>query len=251
MLSLAEFYAADRLGNLFGAPGPYYGPAGHLGVDVIHAPRTPIPSWCSGRVVISTFYRLLGETVVIDRDDGEGFAGYCHMTIETRAPVGEYISVGETVGTVGSTGLASSGPHAHVTLEPTFTIGTQNALDPLPHIRKALSSLALAGGGTTPIGVDMPLDAADKDWLNKMGASIVQQIKGEGPWVSTPGTIGNVRRDIDWISQKAPESLKAIHAAVQGIEPSATTTDIAPVLEALRALPKALREELARGLSEG
>lgn len=161
--SIADFYAESRLGNLFGVLGPYYGPRGHLGVDVIHGPRVPVPSWCRGRVVVSTFYSKLGQTVIIDRDDGVGFAGFCHLTLESGVPVGRYVNVGDVVGAVGSTGTSSSGPHLHATLEPTSAIGTTLALDPLPHIRAAVaSSLALAGAGVTPIQAAAPLERDDQ-----------------------------------------------------------------------------------------
>lgn len=138
--SVAAFYADRHLGNRFGVLGPYYDDRGHKGVDWIHAPRTPIPSWCRGRVVVSTFYRALGQTVIVDRDDGEGFAGFCHLTLSSGLKVGAYVQPGDVVGLVGSTGTSSSGPHLHATLEPTSVIGTRNALDPLPDIRAAVAA---------------------------------------------------------------------------------------------------------------
>ena len=152
--SVERFYDDAHLGNLFRVRGLYYDDFGHKGVDFVHAARTPVPSWCSGRVVVSTFYRALGETVIVDRGSGAGldrFAGYCHLTTGSRIERGEYVNVGDVVGTVGSTGTSSSGPHLHATLEPAVTIGTRNARDPLPLIRKAVASLAPAGGGGTPI----------------------------------------------------------------------------------------------------
>ena len=156
--SVATFYDDARLGNLFRVRGPYYDDFGHRGVDFVHAARVPVPSWCSGRVVVSTFYRTLGETVIVDRGSGAGldrFAGYCHLTTGSRIERGEYVNVGDVVGTVGSTGTLSSGPHLHATLEPAVTIGTRNARDPLPLIRKAVASLSLAGGGGAPIETEL------------------------------------------------------------------------------------------------
>lgn len=161
--SVAAFYADRHLGNRFGVLGPYYDDKGHKGVDFIHAPRTPIPSWCRGRVVVSTFYRALGQTVIIDRDDGEGFAGFCHLTLSSGLKVGAYVQPGDVVGLVGSTGTASSGPHLHATLEPTSVIGTRNALDPLPHILKARAATIkpAAPAPGVPILPDRPNRKAD------------------------------------------------------------------------------------------
>jgi Peptidase family M23 len=136
-----DFYnEANHLGNTFGQKGPYYGKLGHRGVDFNgHAAGTPIPSWVSGVVVWKQNYSILGNTVIIRRTGG-GYVGFCHMRAASPLALGAKVLVGQTVGHVGSTGSASSGPHLHTTLEPTVNIGTANAQDPLPSIRKAVTS---------------------------------------------------------------------------------------------------------------
>lgn len=148
-MSWIDFYnEADHLGNRFGVPGPYYGPKGHLGVDFNrHAEGTPIPSWTAGTVVAVDYYTRLGNTVIVRTPLGL-FAGWAHLRSRSKLTVGQSIRVGDTVGPLGDTGTSTTGPHVHCTLEPTIVIGTQNAIDPLPYIRKAKADAALAGGGT-------------------------------------------------------------------------------------------------------
>jgi len=140
-----QFYSSARLGNRFGKQGIFYGPRGHLGVDYRHGSGTPIPAWCEGTVADVRYFARLGYTIIIRRKDGT-YAGFCHMKARPKLNIGNHVAVGQTVGLVGHTGTASTGPHLHATLEPTVTIGTANAIDPLPHILKATT--------TPPTGVD-------------------------------------------------------------------------------------------------
>lgn len=151
-MAWTDFYNEPaHLGNRFGISGIFYGPNGHLGVDWNRHPTgTPIPSWTAGTVVTSTFYRTLGWTVIIRRADGT-FAGFCHMQAKSPLPLGASVAVGQTVGAVGNTGIFTTGAHLHATLEPQAKIGTANAFDPLPHIRKAKADHNLTGNTPTPI----------------------------------------------------------------------------------------------------
>jgi hypothetical protein len=211
-----------------------YGPDGHRGVDFNRHPiRTPIPSWCSGRVVVVEFYGRLGQTVIIDRDDGPGFAGYCHMALDVPVDEGNYVDVGDTVGLLGNTGTSTTGAHLHATLEPTILIGTDNAIDPLPAIRAAVArSLTLAGGGTTPIGDPVTFDTDEKTHLDKLGQSIVDQILGKGAFAgradAIPAHIALLRRDMNWMHQESPWSLKSIREALaEGDDISLTPEQVA------------------------
>lgn len=167
-MAVTTFYNELRhLGNVFGQRGPFYGPLGHRGVDFNgHAAGVAIPSWTAGVVAEVTKFRTLGWTVIIRRPDGL-FAGFCHMLEQPLVRVGQTVTVGSTLGKVGSTGILSSGPHLHTTLEPTVKIGTANARDPLPLIRKAVADYALTGGGT-PITPEQ-----DEDML------VFLQVKGQ------------------------------------------------------------------------
>ena len=147
-MTISSFYdEPESLGNKFGVPGPFYGPKGHLGVDWVHPSGTPIPSWTEGVVVTSTYYDTLGNTVILRRPDGR-YAGFCHMRSLSPLGIGAAVRVGDIVGRVGSSGTSTTGPHLHATLEPRATIGTQNAIDPLPYIRDAVNTYDPSGGGS-------------------------------------------------------------------------------------------------------
>ena len=50
------------------------------------------------------------------KDGKVWFIGYCHLQKAPTLKVGDKVNVGDTVGLVGNTGSASSGPHLHATL---------------------------------------------------------------------------------------------------------------------------------------
>ena len=94
--------------------------AGHTGVDVkIGVTGKDVVAVKAGTVVISTAkinsegnYFSYGEYVVISHGDGT-MTLYGHMLANSRkVKVGDKVSQGQTIGTVGSTGN-SSGTHLH------------------------------------------------------------------------------------------------------------------------------------------
>lgn len=86
----------------------------HQGVDLAVPGGTPIKAAGAGRVVFVGPMIMTGNTVVIEHLPGV-FSLYFHME---RADVtdGQVVSQGETIGQVGSTGLAT-GPHLHWQVE--------------------------------------------------------------------------------------------------------------------------------------
>jgi hypothetical protein len=176
---LQAFYNEPKhLGNLFGVRGPFYGPRGHLGVDFNRHPAgTPIPSWTAGLVAAVSKSRNLGWLIIVRRTDGL-FAGFCHLVEQPRLTVGDRVNVGDIVGKVGSTGLFSTGPHLHATLEPAITIGTVNATDPLPYIRKAVQPSTRRKGTMSTL------------FFTKQGNKVLYALAGDSPgteanWLET------------------------------------------------------------------
>lgn len=89
---------------------------GHKGIDVGTSGATPpIIAAASGKVTVSTFSSSYGNYVVIyhgQDEDGNGYATlYAHMTSRSVSE-GQQVTVGDTIGIVGSTGL-STGEHLH------------------------------------------------------------------------------------------------------------------------------------------
>ena len=97
----------------------------HSGVDWAMPVGTPIPALDRGTVVLNQFSKVLGNVVVLrvlgfdpagDKTKKETFfIGYCHLA-EPGLPVGTKVNEGDTIGKVGNTVSASSGPHLHLTV---------------------------------------------------------------------------------------------------------------------------------------
>lgn len=85
----------------------------HGGVDLAGAEGTPIYATRSGYVYRSGYTEYNGYYVGVDH--GDGFASaYLHLT-HYIVSVGEYVSQGQVIGYMGSTGV-STGPHLHFTV---------------------------------------------------------------------------------------------------------------------------------------
>ena len=82
----------------------------HNGVDLACSQGTPIYASRGGQVTTATYGKDAGYYVTINH--GDGYASvYMHMT-HYVVSAGQYVSQGQLIGYVGSTG-ASTGPHLH------------------------------------------------------------------------------------------------------------------------------------------
>jgi murein DD-endopeptidase MepM/ murein hydrolase activator NlpD len=90
----------------------------HSGLDFAMPEGTPIPALANGTIVLQQFSQVLGNVSVLrimDKDGKLAYVGYCHLKAEGLA-VGQKVKEGDTIGFVGNTGSASSGPHLHMTI---------------------------------------------------------------------------------------------------------------------------------------
>lgn len=85
----------------------------HSGVDLAAPSGTPIKATRSGTVTRATYDSGSGYYVSINHGDGFS-SSYLHMTHYIVA-VGDYVSQGQVIGYVGSTGW-STGPHLHFSI---------------------------------------------------------------------------------------------------------------------------------------
>lgn len=103
----------NYISAIYGSPRSYAGaPVSifHTGVDYGAPVNTPIRAVAAGTVVFSQFTGLRGNLVVIDHGLGV-FTSYAHMT-QTLVNVGDVVTVGQAVGSLGNTGL-STAAHLH------------------------------------------------------------------------------------------------------------------------------------------
>lgn len=89
-------------------------PNGHRGSDYNGAPTgSPLKAVSRGKIVLTVYSKVLGHVVVLKT--GIWFWGYCHMLEATPLKPGTIVECGDTIGKLGNSGTASSGPHLHLT----------------------------------------------------------------------------------------------------------------------------------------
>lgn len=82
----------------------------HSGIDIAAPTGTPILASNTGQVTLAADLLATGKTIIIDHG-WNIYSSYLHLN-ELFVEKGEYISKGEEIGAVGSTGF-STGPHLH------------------------------------------------------------------------------------------------------------------------------------------
>lgn len=104
-----------RISSSFGVQRPKISATPHRGIDLVAARGTPVRSPADGQVLSAeASYSLApnyGTVVVIDHGDGWQTL-YAHLD-SFAVKAGDAVRAGDTLGTVGSTGVAT-GPHVHV-----------------------------------------------------------------------------------------------------------------------------------------
>jgi murein DD-endopeptidase MepM/ murein hydrolase activator NlpD len=114
------------------AIGPLSSPFGmrwgrlHAGIDFAARPGSIIRAASSGTVVLASWYGGYGNAVDIDHGNGLS-TRYGHAS-EVLVSTGEYVTVGQPIALVGSTG-DSTGPHLHFEVRQNGT-----PVDPLPFL---------------------------------------------------------------------------------------------------------------------
>ena len=133
----------------------------HRGVDYGAPTGTPVYSSGDGRVLESGFSRSNGNFVFV-KHDGNIVTRYLHLH-KRLVKKGQRVDQGQTIGTVGATGLAT-GPHLHYEF---LVDGThrnpRSILDRLPRAR-SLSGNELASFKARISGIDNQLAQFTKAW---------------------------------------------------------------------------------------
>lgn len=105
----------------------YYGYSGHTGVDIAANRGTAVYAVKSGVVTLSEYHRTYGYQLIIDHGDGTS-TRYAHCN-KLFVSVGDSVTQGENIATVGNTGN-STGPHLHFeVLEDGNAVNPHNYLE--------------------------------------------------------------------------------------------------------------------------
>ncbi|MBL8161587.1 MAG: LysM peptidoglycan-binding domain-containing protein, partial [Anaerolineae bacterium] len=105
--------AAASISSPFGRNRSYNGgpiTRFHSGTDFAGAPGSPVLAAAPGVIVLADTLNVRGRATVIDHGWGI-FTGYWHQT-DQYVQVGDVVSVGQVIGTIGSSGRVT-GPHLH------------------------------------------------------------------------------------------------------------------------------------------
>jgi hypothetical protein len=170
MSALTEFYAVVNWLNRFGIKGPFYGPRGHLGLDLKAKGRQKIPALRSGTVqphLVRSYY--VGYTLSIRHALGD-YDGYVHLYGPSRATPGTVVAAGDFIGEAATwgdfTGISWAGAHLHLTHgnTPRCVFG-EGVDDPAPYVRAAIATLTPASTNKTPL--EDTLSAAEVNDIKK------------------------------------------------------------------------------------
>ncbi|MBL3686038.1 M23 family peptidase [Leucobacter zeae] len=104
----------------------------HTGIDLATGMGTPILAAQSGEVAMTYWDGCGGNMVSINHPNGWQ-TRYAHMNSWAIVSPGQYVSAGQTVGYVGSTGC-SSGPHLHFEMRPNQDNGWYDFVNPAFYI---------------------------------------------------------------------------------------------------------------------
>lgn len=165
MSAVTDFYNNLDLKDGFGATAGRQRP--HGGLDNAKPSGTPIPALFSGTVVGEGISAELGCYIQIQSSNGKVFS-YCHPENPSPLNIGDHVSQGQTVNLVGARGYAT-GPHLHLSVGNTLSIGFAYCEDPLPWVRMALAGHDITdgagptGGGYTAGDLGIPRTTTEED----------------------------------------------------------------------------------------
>lgn len=139
-----SFYTNPDLEDGFGATAGRRRP--HGGLDFPHGYGTPIPALFSGTIAAKGDSAELGFYTQVRLGNGK-VATYCHSEQPSPFAIGQQISQGEIINTVGARGYAT-GPHLHIAIGDTLAVGYAYCEDPWPWVQRALNGEDIPDGGT-------------------------------------------------------------------------------------------------------
>lgn len=108
----------------------------HNGIDLSASVGVPVYSVGGGTVVRASYDSCWGNLVIVDH--GDTLSMYTHLGSYAPVFVGMPVKAGSPIGTVGNTGVCTTGPHLHFTVGTSLemTFGNEaGSLDPVLYLR--------------------------------------------------------------------------------------------------------------------
>lgn len=108
----------------------------HNGIDLSTSVGVPVYAVGDGTIVRASYDSCWGNLVIVDH--GDTLSMYTHLGSFTTTFVGMPVRAGSPIGTVGNTGMCTTGPHLHFTVGTSLdmTFGNEaGSLDPVLYLR--------------------------------------------------------------------------------------------------------------------
>lgn len=169
-ISNSPFHVQARVTRVYGYRSSSYQCGYHTGIDIVpNSNDFTEYSVCNGTVtnVINSTTQALGTQVQIYDTDRGIYWQYCHMVMNSPVvSIGQTVSVGDALGTMGATGKAS-GAHLHLEARntPNFVCGQFQNPATILGIPNEVGAI-INYGGTPPPPPPPPVI----DWIYKDGA---------------------------------------------------------------------------------
>jgi murein DD-endopeptidase MepM/ murein hydrolase activator NlpD len=128
-----EPFPANTRGDEFGNLAPYRKGRPHRGQDWAPGEGKIIPAITAGTVIAIEWSDALGYTVTQNTTDGL-FVLYAHLAAKPNLSIGHVLKLGDPIGKVGTTGLASTGFHLHLSIAKSKNVAVciyDKLIDPL------------------------------------------------------------------------------------------------------------------------
>jgi murein DD-endopeptidase MepM/ murein hydrolase activator NlpD len=128
-----EPFPATTRGDMFGNLAAYRNGRRHRGQDWAPGAGKIIPAITAGKVIANQWSDALGWTITQNTTDGL-FVLYAHLAEQPKLSIGHALKLGDSVGKVGGTGLASTGVHLHLSIAKSKNVSQciyEKLIDPL------------------------------------------------------------------------------------------------------------------------
>jgi murein DD-endopeptidase MepM/ murein hydrolase activator NlpD len=160
--SITSWYGT-RTNPITGAKGSF-----HSGIDIGAKAGTSIGAAYNGTVVGKGHNSSMGNWISVKDDNGKTHT-YMHMISGALPEVGDYVSQGQVVGYVGSTG-ASTGPHLHYSVNTGTGYNRTTTIDPYEYMLNS----GIFGGTTVSASLSSSSSSSGRSSMMDKVSQLIQ-----------------------------------------------------------------------------